>query len=631
LVDTNRRFCFQRHIAILKPAQSTPSKFLFYLMGSPAVFRAAWSRVTGSAQPTLPLGNLRSIPIQIPSFREQQEIARRVEALFVLADQVEARFKNAQACVNKLTQSLLAEAFRGELVPQHPDDEPAEVLLKRLKATAAQVMPTKFRTFTSPKIRRTPKERSTMTKSRYDDDVKEKRKSMRLSNRTGRPSIDCDGRALSRTEFDEHKSHYFPDLVFGYYSGDSRRLERLFDDHQRRYYNVIKRNDDLEECRKALDERRLFYCRSIHGNFALLSFFAFPAQAVKRLLEEKLGVTGFHSALALLREPWFSESTRKTRLTDAVDLWGALGPAGKCARAFRDHAFHPIAFEDRPIDDYRDKGGSEAQLGTFLRNEEALDAVAKNYANEREFFAALEAMDISDLVRDLYLWVKRTNNESGDVSFSDLSDGERQLLMVLGLIRVSRGKRALFLLDEPDTHLNPHWQHTYLDLIREWTEVASFESLCHIVMASHNPLTIAALQKEEVRVMVQDETGKLTISPPYTDPRGMGFTATLTEIFGLPTTLDAETQRAVDTRNELAQIAKRSEEQERELIAINDKLNRLGFMFEDREPLYNEFLQAWKDVRYEDRPPLTPDQVEARRKAMSQLIKGSVEKKGAAA
>jgi len=375
----------------------------------------------------------------------------------------------------------------------------------------------------------------------------------------------------------------------------------------------------------------LFYCRPIHGNFALLSFFAFPAQAVKGLLKQKLFVTGFHSALALFRQPWYSTTSKRDSLTEAQKLWGALGPAGKCAREFRDHAFHPITLEDRPIDDYRDKGGSEAQLGAFLRNMAALVKVAKNYDNEREFFAALEAMDISDLVRDLHLWVKRTNDTSGDISFSDLSDGERQLLMVLGLIRISRGKRALFLLDEPDTHLNPHWQHTYLDLIREWTEVTSHESLCHIVMTSHNPLTIASLTKEEVRVMVQDEKGKLTITPPYTDPRGMGFTATLTEIFGLPTTLDPETQRDVDDRNRLAQIAKRSEEQERQLIAINDKLTRLGFMFEDREPLYSDFLQAWKDVRYEGRPPLTPDQVEARRKAMSQIIKDLVKEKGEAA
>jgi len=75
---------------------------------------------------------------------------------------------------------------------------------------------------------------------RYEIDYRIEGKSVRLSNLDGRPSISCDGESLSRTEFDRNKSLYFPDLIFGYYSGDSRRLERLFDSHQRRYYDVIK-------------------------------------------------------------------------------------------------------------------------------------------------------------------------------------------------------------------------------------------------------------------------------------------------------------------------------------------------------------------------------------------------------
>ena len=80
-------------------------------------------------------------------------------------------------------------------------------------------------------------------------------------------------------------------------------------------------------------------------------------------------------------------------------------------------------------------------------------------------------------------------------------------------------KPALFLLDEPDTHLNPVWQHSYLDLIRDWTGVASDASNCQIVLTSHNPLTIAALTKEEVRVMFTDAAGKVTVNAPYTDPK----------------------------------------------------------------------------------------------------------------
>ena len=60
----------------------------------------------------------------------RQEIMRPVEALFALADQIEARFKKARAQVDQLTPSLLARAFRGQLVPQDP---PTKELLNRIQ------------------------------------------------------------------------------------------------------------------------------------------------------------------------------------------------------------------------------------------------------------------------------------------------------------------------------------------------------------------------------------------------------------------------------------------------------------------------------------------------------------------
>jgi len=77
------------------------------------------------------LGNL---PIPIPPPEEQHEIVRRVEALFKIADDIEKRYQKAKAHVDKLTQSILAEAFRGKLVLQDPNDEPASELLKRIHA-----------------------------------------------------------------------------------------------------------------------------------------------------------------------------------------------------------------------------------------------------------------------------------------------------------------------------------------------------------------------------------------------------------------------------------------------------------------------------------------------------------------
>lgn len=75
---------------------------------------------------------LTPYPIFLPSLSEQAEIVRRVEALFSLADRIEARCTAARAQAQRLTPLVLAKAFRGELVPQDPNDEPASELLVRI-------------------------------------------------------------------------------------------------------------------------------------------------------------------------------------------------------------------------------------------------------------------------------------------------------------------------------------------------------------------------------------------------------------------------------------------------------------------------------------------------------------------
>ena len=97
----------------------------------------------GGNQPNLNLSKIKEFPILLPTLEEQQEIVRRVEALFVKADRIEAQYKNARQQVDRLTPALLAKAFRGELVPQDPNDEPASVLLERVKEARSIAQPAK--------------------------------------------------------------------------------------------------------------------------------------------------------------------------------------------------------------------------------------------------------------------------------------------------------------------------------------------------------------------------------------------------------------------------------------------------------------------------------------------------------
>lgn len=91
----------------------------------------------GGAQPNLNLGKVREVPISLPPKEIQADIVGCVDQLFTFAGQLEAQALAAKKRIDALTQSILAKAFRGELVPQDPNDEPASVLLERIRARRA--------------------------------------------------------------------------------------------------------------------------------------------------------------------------------------------------------------------------------------------------------------------------------------------------------------------------------------------------------------------------------------------------------------------------------------------------------------------------------------------------------------
>ena len=92
------------------------------------------SLAEGGNQPNLNLSKIKQFHIGLPSKSEVLEICDRVESLFTLACQLEAKLATARKVVDRLTPALLAKAFRGELVPQDPSDERASVLLERIRA-----------------------------------------------------------------------------------------------------------------------------------------------------------------------------------------------------------------------------------------------------------------------------------------------------------------------------------------------------------------------------------------------------------------------------------------------------------------------------------------------------------------
>jgi type I restriction enzyme S subunit len=129
-ISINKADCF----CIRADTNSCLPEFLVGALSCRSAFEALGGLVHGATRPRINLKQLKSLSLQIPSIHEQQEIVRRTQSLFSLADQLEARLTAARKIVERLTPALLAKAFRGELVPQDPNDEPASVLLERIRA-----------------------------------------------------------------------------------------------------------------------------------------------------------------------------------------------------------------------------------------------------------------------------------------------------------------------------------------------------------------------------------------------------------------------------------------------------------------------------------------------------------------
>lgn len=114
-------------------------QMLNLLLNSPEVLDEIDGMKTGISESGVNLtqAKFRELALSVPHIAEQTEIVRRVETLFAFADRLEARLAQAQTAATRLTPALLAKAFRGELVPQDPNDEPAAELLRRLQAERA--------------------------------------------------------------------------------------------------------------------------------------------------------------------------------------------------------------------------------------------------------------------------------------------------------------------------------------------------------------------------------------------------------------------------------------------------------------------------------------------------------------
>jgi len=402
-------------------------------------------------------------------------------------------------------------------------------------------------------------------------------------------------KAIKLTAFLSADAEYLPRYVFSYYSGESPRMHEVFRPYLENYDSKLRNGEDP-------GLKRLFYAMPVHSQFVLLAFLIQQPEVVRKFLDDHLGLDpneGIESVLFVLKQPGWSKKRGKKKISGDGDdrFWGAKGVVQTFLDRLQNISLAPIRItRDKQLTLWN-KESTEFQY-LFIKDIDALRRLVGNQPPSA-FFRDLESTHVSELIEEVRIRVRLKKND-GSVTFREFSEGEQQLLTVLGLLRFTAEDESLFLLDEPDTHLNPRWCVDYLNYLKSFVgQNSDGQDNSHIVLTTHNPLAIAELVKEQVQILYR-ETGSRTVRAenPAVDPKGMGFSGIVTsDMFGLGSSLDKATNDDLLALHQLAtQQQPLSEAERQKLVDIRQRLEGLDFNFASRDRLEQEYLRARFDL-----------------------------------
>ncbi|SFW80301.1 ATP-binding protein [Chitinophaga sancti] len=395
------------------------------------------------------------------------------------------------------------------------------------------------------------------------------------------------GIKLSKTGFYKNKDSFLPKHVFIYYSGISERLKDLYYDHTKKYYEQIIRKEAKHTRFDSIP--RIFLVQNIHSSFALIAFYMFKDQEKETIqfLKEELKIEDFGSALFILKQPEWSKSRK-----EHDRFWNAGGLVRRFLEDLYRFSTAPIYHEERVATTYK-KSETQSRLYLYIKDRKTFQDLVdtKMYSDKIPLFNALNSIEISDLLYDVKIKVAK-ENVNGELGMSELSEGEKQLLTVLGMLKFTKDEESLILLDEPDTHLNPMWKWKFLEYL---DKVVKRPETTQIIFCTHDPLVIGNLKKNQVQIFQKDPKGKTTAYNPNVSPREMSFSKILTsELFGIPSLMSKKLEDLLNEKRFLqAKITKGPlDEEERKIFErLKRYFDRIGFNDDTVDSRYNRFLQ----------------------------------------
>lgn len=215
-----------------------------------------------------------------------------------------------------------------------------------------------------------------------------------------------------------------------------------------------------------------------------------------------------------------------------------------------------------------------------------------------------------------------------EVEVGNMSEGQRQIIKVLGMLGICKSEDCLVMMDEPDAHMNPTWKYE----IKKTIDNCLREAInTQAIIATHDPLVINGVSKEFIRIFVlqnEIQEGKISkitkVIEPSEDTEGLGIDGLLqSEYYGLKTSYDKKTSNKFIKRLKLYSklINGEASDEEKEILRkLTIEIGALPVSYNSIDFLYDDFVQVFKKSNLFSKEYLSYDEVLLRRKQIKMII-----------
>ena len=401
---------------------------------------------------------------------------------------------------------------------------------------------------------------------------------------------------ISFAEFKGNSNVFLPDRIMGYYSGDNKRLEKILNEYTLKEKKTQQRAYRNGSINKKL--RNIFFSENKHSQLILFTLAVYwdhsrIRQVADQILTDILGIDEMIGFEIIFKSPSFAKlnqlkknkatleyyegeilSTNDyNKFTDINIFWGIKGSIDSLLRVL---LFEYLGTQSCVI--YEDNNREYLAINEQLMNYDTLvDKIYAVFPDPLDFFDALEAASSIGVLDELKLEISKTGDDDY-YNFTALSEGEQQLISVLGLMAILRddNEEVLYLIDEPDTHINPQWQRNFIKLLLDNIGDGQHR---HMFISTHSPFLVQAYEDNVVDILLfrkDNDNGKIIIDIANSTIKNWRIDQVLmSPYFGLESTRPSSIDDFMNKRLAIIRQGELSEDDKAELLNFE---NELGFL-----------------------------------------------------